>query len=425
MEEETFRADYNIILRCSVCNEGKESLEKLEAHLWNCHLREFPYRCALCGYPSLSSKTLCLHFEQVHDRNEPVLFKRSIVNELRLREMIARSILFPMEEQIFDSIDVPSNDEESLEQVPIVGQSQIQQIVPQEVETTIADEAPFDSMTVNDFGHSAVEEEIVNEAIQQQTPQNVITVEESGDGEGVFVAHASYGIYEDDEYGIQYVDEDGNQLDAEELITEDDSFQENMLPRLSRLTHVQSNGDGEMRPTSKPRRRATIHQCEECGKILKYPSKIAEHLRSHTKEKPHICGECGTCFSQKGALKCHLRLHTGERPYACTWECGRSFVSASARQMHEKMHTGEKRFVCAVCGHLFSKKFHMQRHMSTLHPTYQLDSSTGLDAAGEDAAVLVETVTSVIEDVRKARLKKKKRVMSHRSTSSDLQPMYS
>lgn len=409
MEEETFRTEYRIIFHCSVCSEAKESLEKLEAHLWNCHLREFPYRCALCGYPSLSSKTLCLHFEQVHDRSEPVLFKRSIVNELRLREMIARSLFFPMEEQIFDSIEMPSNGEGPIDQISLVGQSQLHHIVSPEVESTIGIETPYETMGVNDFNGNMVEEEIVNEDIRPRAQENVVAVDDSSNGAGVYVAHNSYGIYDEEEYGIQYIDEEGNQIDNEELLAEEDSFQENVLPRLSGITRKGNNTSVVMKPSSKPRRRATIHQCEDCGKILKYPSKIAEHRRSHTKEKPHSCTECGASFSQKGALKCHLRLHTGERPYPCTWECGRSFVSASARQMHEKMHTGEKRFICSVCGHLFSKKFHMQRHMSTLHPDREDEGSTGLDAAGEDARVLAETVTSIIEDVRNAKLKKKKR----------------
>lgn len=79
--------------------------------------------------------------------------------------------------------------------------------------------------------------------------------------------------------------------------------------RLARTRHIETV---VRRVAAKPRRRApTIHQCEDCGKILKYPSKIAEHKRSHTGERPHMCPQCGLAFSQKGALKCHVRLHTG------------------------------------------------------------------------------------------------------------------
>uniref|UniRef100_A0A915C9Z9 C2H2-type domain-containing protein n=2 Tax=Parascaris univalens TaxID=6257 RepID=A0A915C9Z9_PARUN len=405
MGENVYTQEVQLIFRCSVCSEAKFSLENLEVHLWACHLRSFPYRCARCGYPALNSNALIAHFSECHDASsQQVEFKRRIDQELRLRELISRSLVVPaVEEHVYceDDLLIEENREKFIEESSPGRERQLHRAV-QRGDVIDGIEHSYESVEMVDFHENVAQEEVVEEVI---------------DGNGAPVATTSFNIYEDggsfmslddDEPSIQYVDEEGNAIDSEEVLTDSD---QEIISRqlLSQVEHKRRNECSPREIKSKPRRRPpTIHQCEDCGKVLKYPSKIAEHRRSHTGERPHVCPQCGTSFSQKGALKCHIRLHTGEKPYPCTWECGRSFVSSSARQMHEKVHTGEKPFSCAYCGQLFGKKFHMRRHVSTQHSLASTKSPTGLDAAGEDAGVLVGPVTSVIEDVRRAKMTKKR-----------------
>ena len=45
------------------------------------------------------------------------------------------------------------------------------------------------------------------------------------------------------------------------------------------------------------------HECDVCEKVFRYPSKLAEHMRTHTKEKPYECDVCDKAFRESGHLK--------------------------------------------------------------------------------------------------------------------------
>ncbi|WKX88489.1 hypothetical protein Q1695_008268 [Nippostrongylus brasiliensis] len=85
------------------------------------------------------------------------------------------------------------------------------------------------------------------------------------------------------------------------------------------------------------RKPAQTFYCRPCNKEIKYPSKIAEHLRKHTGERPFQCQICGAGFSQGHVLKVHLRGHHGELPYKCSF-CTHSFESLTLKKQHEKTH---------------------------------------------------------------------------------------
>ena len=54
-------------------------------------------------------------------------------------------------------------------------------------------------------------------------------------------------------------------------------------------------------------KRKRAYECDVCEKVFRYPSKLAEHMRIHTKEKLYECDVCEKRFRISSNLRRHVR----------------------------------------------------------------------------------------------------------------------
>ncbi|KAA1477311.1 hypothetical protein DENSPDRAFT_875196 [Dentipellis sp. KUC8613] len=108
-----------------------------------------------------------------------------------------------------------------------------------------------------------------------------------------------------------------------------------------------------------------------CKKAYSKPSRLEEHERSHTGERPYVCTTCSKSYLRETHLQAHARSHLpqSERPFACDEpDCDKRFWTAQHLKAHEDViHKGEKPFKCTSCPAAFLKHHQLRAHAATEH----------------------------------------------------------
>jgi Zinc finger, C2H2 type len=86
----------------------------------------------------------------------------------------------------------------------------------------------------------------------------------------------------------------------------------------------------------------------DCPKTFNRPAKLADHMRSHSGDRPFKCAYdgCDKSFMRRTSLKDHIQsLHTCVRNYACQFEgCDKRFRTSTKLKRHIAIHEGHERF---------------------------------------------------------------------------------
>ncbi|KAI3381718.1 hypothetical protein SNEBB_008337, partial [Seison nebaliae] len=94
------------------------------------------------------------------------------------------------------------------------------------------------------------------------------------------------------------------------------------------------------------------------------PSRIREHLHSHTKEKEMSCTNCGAIFSKGLKLIQHCQRSSLVKRFPCS-VCSKLFASELLLADHFDRHI--KKYRCSDCGFCTATKYNLRKHIIRKH----------------------------------------------------------
>lgn len=141
------------------------------------------------------------------------------------------------------------------------------------------------------------------------------------------------------------------------------------IPRKAAKPRTPTKSSTPSRPPSRTERRFAC-TFAGCTKAYFKPSRLAEHVRTHTGERPHVCDECRQTYLRASHLAAHLRTHKSEadKEYMCPRaECGKKFWTATHLQRHEASHDAAEVHACEHCTETFPKTHLLREHVAAAH----------------------------------------------------------
>ncbi|XP_026743952.1 transcription factor Ouib-like [Trichoplusia ni] len=115
--------------------------------------------------------------------------------------------------------------------------------------------------------------------------------------------------------------------------------------------------------------------CKLCDKVYNRRKTLMEHnRRNHLKVYRHQCDLCDQRFYLPSRLKEHMATHTGERNFRCEF-CDKSYPRLQSLQEHIRSHSNERRYKCDLCNSTFTQNGSLKNHMKSHHQGYDIDNN--------------------------------------------------
>ncbi|KAI5636820.1 zinc-finger double domain-containing protein [Phthorimaea operculella] len=117
------------------------------------------------------------------------------------------------------------------------------------------------------------------------------------------------------------------------------------------------------------------HKCPECPKVFMNKGSLKAHYNFvHENKINYYCNNCDKAFLNRGRYREHMKVHHEGYKFPknkfCKI-CGRGFSHNNILANHIRTHTGERPFACPHCTSSFAQKVALRSHIAHVHEKRQ------------------------------------------------------